>query len=53
MPVDVGQPEMPALEFEGQPFVVNSHEMEDSGLQIVNVNRIGDGIETEVIRGTV
>jgi len=38
--LDIGQPEIPSLEFESQPRVVNAQAMQDGRVQIVGVNRI-------------
>ena len=40
--VDVGQPEIAALEAVGEPFVVDPQAVQDGGIQIVDV----DGVPT-------
>ncbi len=46
---NVGQPEMAALEFVGQPLVVDAQAMQDGRLQIVDVHRVGDHVVAVVV----
>ena len=45
----IGQSEVSALELEGQSFVIDPEEMHPSGLQIVNVNAVLDGVQSKLI----
>ena len=40
LPMDVSQSELPPLEFVRQTFMVDSHQVHERGLEIVNVNRV-------------
>ena len=40
---------MAALEFEGQPLVVDAQAVQNGGLQIVDVDRVGDDVVAEVV----
>lgn len=48
-----GQPEVEALEFYRQTTVVNAEKVQDSGVEIMDVNGIADDVVTEVVRFTV
>ena len=48
--VHVGEPEMPALVFEGQAGVVDAQGVQDRGVQIVDVDRILGYVIGVVIR---
>jgi len=51
--VHIGQPEVAAAEAEREPLVVNAHQVQDRGVQIVNMHPVLDGRETEFVRGPV
>ena len=40
--MDIGQAEVTALDFIGQLLVVQAKQMQDGGVQVVNVNRVLD-----------
>src|SRR5688500_15052423 len=48
--VHVGQAVMAALKLEGKPGVVYSQAMQNSGMQVVDVDRVLDDVVTEVVR---
>lgn len=48
-PVDIRQPELPALELERQPFMIDPEKMQDRRLQVVNVNAALGHVEAEVV----
>ena len=37
----------------GQPFVIDSEQVQNRGLKIMNVNRIRDDVESEIVGGSV
>ena len=45
----VGQAEVAALVAEGQPFVVDAQQVEDRGVEVVDVDAILDGVVTELV----
>ena|SRR5262249_53754131 len=47
--MDIRQAEFPALEFVGELGMVKAHEVEKRGMQIVNVNRIFDGVVAKLV----
>src|ERR1017187_8501130 len=49
-PGDVGQTEVAALRAEGQLGVFQPEEVQDRGLDVVDVNAVGDGGKPELIR---
>src|SRR5262245_654022 len=49
LPVDVGEAEVAALRAEGELGVVDAEQMEDGGVQVVDVNAVLDGVEAEVV----
>ena len=49
IPSHIGQPEVTSLELEGQPFMVHTQAMQDSGLQIVHVHRVGNHVIAVVV----
>ena len=53
MAVDVGETIVAALEFEGELFVVDTKEVKDRSLEIVDVDFVFDGIEADVITRSV
>ena len=48
MPLDVGEPEIAALMAVGEALVVDAHEVEDGGLQIVDVDGVPRDFVAEV-----
>ena len=53
MAVDVGETIVAALEFEGELFVVDTKEVKDRSLEVVDVDFVFDGIEADVITRSV
>lgn len=53
MAVDVGEAEIATGVTEGQFFVIETEEGKDGGVEIVNVDFVFSGLETEFIGGTV
>src|SRR5262245_7037477 len=51
--VHVGQPEIAATVAVCEPFVVEAHEVQDGGVQIVDVRSVFDGRVAEFIGGAV
>ena len=49
LPVDVRQPEVPALVREGQPRVVDAEQVQHRRVQVVDVHRVLDDVEGEVV----
>src|ERR1700735_5504901 len=49
VPRHIGQPEVAALELEGEPFVIDAQAMQDSSLQIVYMYRIGHHVVAIVV----
>ena len=49
-PMHVGEPELAALETVGEARVVGAEAVEDGRLQVVNMHRLLDDVEAEVIR---
>jgi hypothetical protein len=47
--VDVGQPEIAALEAVGQPLVVEAQQVQDGGLQVVDVDLVPSDAETQLV----
>ena len=47
--VDVGQPEIPARETVSQLFVVETQQVQHRGVQVMYVDRVLDGPESEVV----
>jgi hypothetical protein len=47
--VHVGQPELSALELEGESSVVEAQQVKDGGLKVVEVDRVFDHMETQFI----
>ena len=47
--VHVGQAEVAALEAVGQPGVVEAQQVQDRGVQVVDVDAIFDGVEAELV----
>ena len=51
--MDIGEPEMPALEFEGELLVVDAELVQDGSLEVVDVDMgLGD-VEADVVGGPV
>src|SRR5688500_1979912 len=51
--IDVGQPEVAAGVAEGQPLVVEAQQVQDRGVQIVDVYLVLHGSEAEVVGSAV
>ena len=49
----VCQPVVATLETVGQALVIDAEKVQNGGLEVVDVNRIDDGIEAEVVGGAV
>src|SRR5215475_933027 len=49
-PVDIGEPEVAALEAIGQLLVVEAEEMEQGGVEVVHMDTVPGGVESEFIR---
>ena len=47
--VHIGQSEVPSGMPPGQPFVIESHQMEDRRMQVVDVDRVVLGIPAELV----
>ena len=50
--VDVGEPEIAALGAVGEAGMIQSEEMQERGVEIVDVDWIFDGVEPEIIGGS-
>ena len=53
LPVHIREAVVPALKQVGELFVVNSHDVQDRGLQVVNMDGVFDDVVPEVVRGAV
>ena len=51
--VDVGQPEVAAGVAVGELLVVEAQQMEDRGVQVVDVDLVLDGLEAELVGGAM
>ena len=51
MAVDVSKAVLATLELEGETFVVNAEEVENGGLEIVDMNLVSGHLEPEFIAG--
>ena len=40
MPMHIGQPKVPSLIFESQPLMIDSQQMQNRGVEIMNVNSV-------------
>ena len=49
LPVHVGQAEVAALVAVGQPLVIEAEQVQDRRLQVVDVDRVLDDVEAEVV----
>ena len=47
--LDAGEADVEALELEAQPPVVDAQAVEDRGVQVVDVDRVGDDVVAEVV----
>ena len=47
--VNVGQAEVAALEAVGQPCVIDAQEMQDRGVEVVDLDRVLDDVVGEVV----
>src|SRR5262245_28754653 len=52
-PMDVGQPEVAAGVAVGEASVVAAEELENRGVQVVNMDRLFDGLEAEFVSRAV
>ena len=50
--VDVGEAEIAALVFVGEPRVVDAEEMQDRGVEVVDVDAVGRDVVAEVVGGS-
>src|SRR4051794_21817512 len=50
---DVGQPVVAAAVAIGELLMVDAHEVQDRGVQVVNVHLVLDGMPTELVGGAV
>ena len=50
---DIRQAEVPPLEAEVKPFVIDTHQVQHGGVDIMDWNRLFNGVVTELIRVTV
>ena len=53
IPEDVRQPEVTAGVAIGQAFVVKAEQVENRGVEIMDVHRLLDGLESKFVRGAV
>src|SRR5262249_55005141 len=53
MTMHIGQAIVPALVLEGQSSVIDAQEMQDGGLEVMDVNRVLGDVVTEVIGSAV
>ena len=53
LPVDVREAEMPSLKFKGELLMVNSEQMQDRGLEVVDVDFVVNGIKADIIGSSV
>ena len=51
--VDIGQPEVAAAVAVGQPLVVDAQQVQDRGVQVVDVDAVLDGVHAELVGGAV
>lgn len=51
--VHIGESVVAALVAKGHPLVIESHEVQDGRIEIVNVDRIFDHFVTQIVRPTV
>ncbi len=49
----VREPKLPALEAEGQAFVIDAEQVQNRGLKVVHVNRIFHHVEAKFIALTI
>jgi hypothetical protein len=52
-PVDIGETVIATGVAVGEPLVIEAHEMEDRGVEIVGVNRLHDRTQPVLVGGTV
>jgi len=50
---DIRQAEVAPLEAEVKPFVIDTHQVQHGGVDIMDWNRLFNGVVTELIRVTV
>src|SRR5262249_48096587 len=53
IPVDIRQPEMPALELERQPRMIDPQTMQNRRVQIMDMDRVLRDVVAEIVRGAV
>ena len=51
--VHVGQAEVAAAVAVGQPLVIQAHQVQDRGVQVVDVHAVLDGLHAELVGGAV
>src|SRR6516165_10125291 len=51
--MDVGQAEIAPAVAESQPFMVETHQVQDGGMQVVVVDAVFDGAVAELVGGAV
>ncbi len=51
--VDIGEAEVTSGVAEGEAFVVEAEEVEDGGVEVMDVDGVNGGLEAEVIGGAV
>src|SRR5713101_3881501 len=49
--LNIGQAELPALETVGELGVVQTHQVEDRGVQVVDMNPVLDGVVAQLVGG--
>src|SRR5262245_48152898 len=53
LPMHIGQPEVAAAVAEGELLVVEADEVEDGGVEVVDVDAVFDGLVAEFVGGAV
>ena len=51
--MNISQPEIAALIFVGQLFVINSHQMQNCGIHIMHMHGIANNVVTVFVRFTM
>src|SRR6266446_3512534 len=51
--MDVSEPEVAATVAEGQAFVIQAHQVQDGGVQVVVVDAVLDGAVAELVGGAM
>jgi len=52
-PMHVSEPELTPLKWEGEPFMIDAEQMEDCGLEVMDVDASLGHIEAVVVGGAV